>query len=226
MVTDTKLQVINIIGKNGTSRPADLTLRLGISPQALHRHLLALVRDGLIKKVGSPPQTRYQLESKKGTSIEQTKILSDVGTILGTHPAVLLVTLFGSWARKQANPNSDIDFLVWLSPHEHFNRHDIWNFWDRQTRHLEWNQKVSLVTRKLRHDLTIDTLLLDMPEEHIAAFDRKNYFEILRNAVIQWRKENGAVKIRSFGGKHAWKYSTKVNRLEQINFALKLSNVP
>ena len=226
MRTETKSQIIKMIGKNGGCRPVDLAKKLVISSQALHRHLAQLVKNGLIKKVGVAPTTCYQLESKRPASVQSREILSEVGNILGSHPAVMLVTLFGSWAREEAGLNSDIDFLVWLNPRESFNRHDIWNYWDRQSRHLNWSQKVSIVTRKLTSDLSIDTLLLDMPEEHRVAFDRKKFFEVLKNAVIQWRARNGSLKLGSFGGKHGWKYSTKVDRLDQINFSLELKDVP
>ena len=39
----------------------DLARHLRITPQALHRHLNALIKEGLIEKRGRPPVTRYSL---------------------------------------------------------------------------------------------------------------------------------------------------------------------
>ena len=222
----TKHRIVKIVEQKGGCGPTFLIKKLGISPQALHRHLRDLCKKGILAKEGSPPYTKYKLESRERPSPPgKAQLLREVGSILGAHPAVLMVALFGSWSRGEETRESDIDLLVWLSPGESFNRMDIWNYWDRQSKYLNWSHKVSIITRKLSPGLSIDTLLLDMPEEHILTFDRKNHFEHLRQAVIRWREKNGSVKIPSFGGKHAWKYSTKVSHLDQINFTLDLNDV-
>ncbi len=146
-------------------------------------------------------------------------------SILGSHPAVSLVTLFGSFARGDAGPNSDIDVFVWLAANEPFDRNDIWEYWDRQTRQIPWTTKVSIVIRRFKPEIHIDTLLLDLPEEHVLVFDRKNNFVRLRDAVVRWRKKNRSLKMASFGGKHTWKYSTRVRRLDEIDFRLEIEDV-
>ncbi len=64
MKTATKSHIVEIISKKGSARPVDLAQSLGISPQALHRHLKDLVADGLIEAKGSPPHTSYIIAGK------------------------------------------------------------------------------------------------------------------------------------------------------------------
>ena len=137
-----------------------------------------------------------------------------------------MVALFGSFARNEERADSDIDLIVWLSSKDPSDRQEIWDYWDRHSRHLKWAGRVSLIVRRLCQDLTIGTLLLDMPEEHICVFDRARYFEILREAVLSWRRKNRSVKIQSFGRAHSWKYSTKTTQLAEIDFHLELTHVP
>lgn len=221
-----KQQIIENIAKRGSARPAELASQLGITPQALHRHLKQLCQRGVLSRVGSAPSTRYTLTPLPlplGQNAESH--LSQIGRILGAHPAVLLVTVFGSFARGTARPTSDIDVMVWLAPEEGFDRRDIWEYWDRQSRHLSWSGKVSIVTQPMRPRLSLNTLLLDLPEEHIPVYDRRDYYPRLRQAILGWRERNGAIKIASFGGKHSWRYSTKTDRLENIDFELEVENV-
>jgi predicted nucleotidyltransferase len=206
-----------LIGAHG------LVKRLRISPQALHRHLRRLVQEGRIEKVGLAPKTRYRATASLGKdfSAAQRNIISN---ILADHPGVLVVSLFGSHARGDAGQNSDIDILVWIT--RDFRRQDIWNFWDRHSRHLPWGQNVSLIVKELKSVITIETLLLDLPEEHICLFDRGGFFEQIKRAVIRWREKNGARKIPSFGNTHAWEYSTRAGKLSEIDFNLEIGDVP
>ena len=216
------MQIIEIIRKNGSLRVEDLRQSLKITPQAIHRHLRDLERDGRLTKIGFPPQTHYQL-SKPQPAVVLSKEFKSFQSILSIHPAICLVTLFGSQAREDANLESDWDLLVWTDPIQKFSRHDIWNFWDRQARDLPWKDKVSLIVRKLNHqDVCIDTLLLDFPEEHLLIFDKENWYQRFRNSILVWRKQWGAQKLPSFGGKHGWRYSSKVKNLSEIDFRLEL----
>lgn len=61
MKTETKSQIIEIIRKNGKVRPSDLASQIGISPQAVHRHLKSLVSSGILESRGAPPTTAYVL---------------------------------------------------------------------------------------------------------------------------------------------------------------------
>ncbi len=59
MKTPTRSYIIEIIKKNGSVRPSELAESLQISPQAIHKHLRALVSAGIIEPKGRPPSTRY-----------------------------------------------------------------------------------------------------------------------------------------------------------------------
>ena len=61
MKTSTRYHLVKIIKKNGQTRPAELAKSLQISLQAVHRHLKALVSDGIIESKGRPPSTRYMM---------------------------------------------------------------------------------------------------------------------------------------------------------------------
>ena len=221
-----KIQIIEIIKENGSASVSYLSKRLGISTQALHRLLKDLAANGVLQKVGSPPKTSYRLLTDvKFLSKALAKQMQECASILGHHPAIRLVSLFGSQARGEANENSDIDLLVWVEPKEGFHRQEIWSYWDRHTRHLPWRDKVSLVVRKLDSQIYIDTLLLDFPEEHLLVYDSAGLYAKLKKSVTSWREKWNSQKVSSFGGKHSWKYTTKVNRLADIDFKLELDYV-
>lgn len=59
MKTETRSQIVKIIEQNGPIRPSELVQLLNISPQAVHRHLRALVSAGVIESKGRPPSTCY-----------------------------------------------------------------------------------------------------------------------------------------------------------------------
>lgn len=59
MKTDTRTRIIAMIQQSGSMRPIELVQRLGISPQAVHRHLRSLVASGDIESRGRGPLTRY-----------------------------------------------------------------------------------------------------------------------------------------------------------------------
>jgi len=59
--TKTKFQILEIINKKESVRPVELVNLLKISPQAVHRHLKALVSEGAIEPRGQPPFTQYTL---------------------------------------------------------------------------------------------------------------------------------------------------------------------
>jgi DNA-binding transcriptional ArsR family regulator len=225
MRTGTKQQIIDIIKKTGGAPPSLLSSELGISPQAVHRHLRQLCETGIIERIGAAPKILYRSRGNSTVALNLVAKMQVLKEILGAHPAVQLVTLFGSQARGTARADSDIDLLVWIDEAAGFSRQDLWGYWDRQAAKYSWKDKASLVVKPLRTELTLHTLLLDFPEEHLLVFDRSNWFPALREAVIAWREKWGAEKIPSFGGKHSWRYSTRVKRLSQIDFRLELKNV-
>lgn len=60
--TNTKTTLLKILAKDSNSqRPTDLARILGISTQALHRHLKNLLEEGRIVRLGSPPKVFYKL---------------------------------------------------------------------------------------------------------------------------------------------------------------------
>jgi DNA-binding Lrp family transcriptional regulator len=63
--TNTKERVIDYIQNNGEVTPHDLSIYLGISPQALYRHLKQLIHSGLIHKIGLSPRVFYKISTKK-----------------------------------------------------------------------------------------------------------------------------------------------------------------
>jgi hypothetical protein len=201
-------------------RASDFSRKLSISPQAIHRHLRRLCSTGVLEKRGCAPHTGYHATTVSNVSSSARQQIKEIQTILAAHPAIRLVTLFGSVARGRSRANSDIDLLVWLGKDEPFGKHEIWQFWDRHSRDLPWRNRVSLVVRRCAEKLFVDTLLLDLPEEHIPVHDPHGYFHALRQAVVDWRRKWKSKKLLSFGGKHAWIYSTRVKTLAEIDFHL------
>jgi DNA-binding Lrp family transcriptional regulator len=64
MKTDTDIQIIEYIKKNGHTGVTALAKALGISPQAIHRQLNKLLSQNRIHKIGTPPQVFYVLAAK------------------------------------------------------------------------------------------------------------------------------------------------------------------
>lgn len=64
MKTKTKARIVNYISKTGPARPTTLAHFLGISPQALHRHLKVLLQEKSLERQGRPPHTVYGLAGR------------------------------------------------------------------------------------------------------------------------------------------------------------------
>ena len=223
---ESKEKIISYIRKAKAAQARDLVAWLGISSQAVHRHLKALVAEGRLTKTGSPPRVLYSV--REGDAIPTRsglEIMQKCAQIFRRHPQVRLVTLFGSYARGRERAESDIDILVWLAPDAKIGRHEIWKFWDAHASSISWRHQVSIVVTKLAPIIRLHTLLIDLPEEHQVILDRGQYFEKIRAAVLAWRERNGAVKIPSFGGRHAWRYTNQAVRLREIDFDLELGDV-
>ena len=58
----TPIQIIRLL-RQDPRKPGELSPLLGISRQALHRHLLVLVREKRIRKHGSGPHVTYSVLS-------------------------------------------------------------------------------------------------------------------------------------------------------------------
>lgn len=115
--------------------------------------------------------------------------------------------------------------MVWLGPEAKDGRREIWSYWDEHARGVAWRDNVSIIVARLAPTIKMHTLLLDLPEEHRVVLDRANYFQCIAAAVKTWRERNGAVKIPSFGDTHAWRYTNKSIRLDEIDFDLELEGV-
>lgn len=168
------------------------------------------------------PEQPFQVGTKI-VSLEE--ITRECASILGSHPDVRLVTLFGSYARGCPRQGSDIDLLIWLGPDAQATRRDIWDFWDGNSTYLQWSRDASLIVKRLSPSIQLDTLLLDFPEEHLSVFDAADYHSRIAAAVEGWRKQNGSYKIPSFGGTHAWKYTDRAVRLQDLDFSLQVGDV-
>lgn len=59
MKTKTRSYLVELINKKGSLRPSNLSRELTLTPQAIHRHLKALVNAGIIEARGHSPFTRY-----------------------------------------------------------------------------------------------------------------------------------------------------------------------
>ncbi len=59
MKTETRARIVTIILEQGGARPIELVRGLGISPQAVHRHLRSLIAAGSLEIRGRGPRTRY-----------------------------------------------------------------------------------------------------------------------------------------------------------------------
>lgn len=61
MNSDNRLKILDILSKNSPLRPIEIQKSLGISSQAMYRHLKKLVQENKIKKKGEPPLVFYEL---------------------------------------------------------------------------------------------------------------------------------------------------------------------
>lgn len=223
---ESKHKITSYLRRHPTGTVRDLVAHLAISPQAVHRHLREMVAEGVLVKSGSAPRVFYSLKSgRPGPTQCGRDIMDQCARIFRRHPQVRLVTLFGSYARGRERQDSDIDILVWLAPSATIGRREIWDFWDRVAAALSWRHQVSILVIKLASTIRLHTLLLDLPEEHQVILDKADYFSAIKTAVQNWRVKNGAFKIPSFGGRHAWRYSNQLISLNDMDFDLELGNV-
>jgi DNA-binding HxlR family transcriptional regulator len=75
--SETKNKIIQLLSEEPEGkRPADLAQILGISTQALHRHLKSLVETGVIVRLGAPPLVIYAL-SKESELVTLSKLTKE-----------------------------------------------------------------------------------------------------------------------------------------------------
>lgn len=102
---DLILQYVNI---NKTAGPDDLAKHLRLSRVSIHRRLRKMVAAGELVKFGKAPRVFYKSVNPKD---DINRMISRIRPVLLNH-RISRAELFGSRARAQAEPQSDIDILV------------------------------------------------------------------------------------------------------------------
>ncbi len=77
MQTATKSQIIEFIKKTSQATAHQITLHLGLSPQAIHRQLKGLIETGILQKAGSPPRVYYFLTPIRTPTFRSDSIPED-----------------------------------------------------------------------------------------------------------------------------------------------------
>lgn len=111
---------------------SDLARHLGVSPSSLTRELTALTRAGLLRKRTEGRHAYYEVETDSPlfpdlrSLMAKTVGLADVlreSLIGGDAGRVEVAFIYGSWARGEEGPRSDVDlFVVSSSPLSKFAR--------------------------------------------------------------------------------------------------------
>jgi DNA-binding Lrp family transcriptional regulator len=64
MKTETRARILEIIRSRSGTRPVELVQILALTPQAVHRHLRALLVEGRLERRGAGPKARYFIAGK------------------------------------------------------------------------------------------------------------------------------------------------------------------
>lgn len=64
MKTDTRIKILETIKNRSGTRPSELIQALALTPQAVHRHLRALLEEGRLERRGGGPKVRYFIAGK------------------------------------------------------------------------------------------------------------------------------------------------------------------
>jgi hypothetical protein len=102
-------KIITYLQKSGQTSPGKLVKLLKITEAGVYKQLKKLVADGLIIKTGSGPHVTYSFNKFQTPLLLKKQILP----ILQKN-AVIKAAFFGSFARGDNRPDSDIDLLVEL----------------------------------------------------------------------------------------------------------------
>lgn len=105
-----------------------------VSSDTALRDINDLVKKGLLKRDEScgGRSTSYLLVSENGvvanTSLTQQRVIKSIADIAARFPGIERAWLFGSFARNQQTPDSDIDIRLELKKNARFNLHDLASF--------------------------------------------------------------------------------------------------
>jgi len=110
MVTDTGKKIVEFVAKNGRGRPAELVRELGITQAAVQRQLKKLTIKHELEKVGKPPKVYYLIPGASNGFVDQ-RIMETIEKTL-KNESIVFAGLFGSYAKRTARSDSDIDLLV------------------------------------------------------------------------------------------------------------------
>jgi len=144
--------------------------------------------------------THYHLQTAKRLAEEYTEALKD---LLGG--ALVSVVLFGSVARGEATPLSDIDLLVVAEdlPRGRFARLDrLRPAEDRLQSRLEdlWKEGIltdfQIVIRTRAEAAVVQPLYLDMVEDAVILYDRDGFFAAILTCLRESLGRLGARRLR------------------------------
>lgn len=123
------------------------------------------------------------------------------------------VVLFGSWARGDARPDSDVDLII---VHEYPDSWSAYQAWRRAKGRagggLLWGP-VSLPRSEADKNLK---LFLDVSQEGRILFDRGGYFAGRMDAFRARLKELGSIKVYVPNGTYYWKIKPDLKWGEQF----------
>ncbi len=142
MVTETGKKIVEFVAKNGRVRPAELVRVLGITQAAVQRQLKKLTTKRELERVGKPPKVYYLIPGADGDLVDQ-KTAEMIGKTL-KNKGVVFAGLFGSYAKKTARPDSDIDLLVEFQRGKKYSLFDLGGI--KMDLEDKLNRKVDLIT--------------------------------------------------------------------------------
>ncbi len=142
MVTETGKRIIEFVAKNGRGRPVELVRVLGITQAAVQRQLKKLTARNDLVRVGKPPRV-YYLVPGAGDNLADQKMLETIGNTLRSR-GVVFAGLFGSYAKKTARSDSDVDLMVEFRKGKNYSLFDLGGI--KMDLEEKLQKKVDLVT--------------------------------------------------------------------------------
>ena len=103
--------IISHLQSHSAAKPSDLLKMLDISEVAFYKQIKKLAADDIIEKVGRGPHVVYRLKPTLTPQVLKKALLP----ILRKNK-IKKAAFFGSFARGDNRPDSDIDLLVKLGP--------------------------------------------------------------------------------------------------------------